>query len=110
MSEVGLYAMVLAAAAATYVWRCLGIAVANRIDDRSLGFRLVRAVATALVAGLVARLVLFPTGGLAAMPLALRLGATAAGAAAYAATGRSVTIGLIAADAVVIAGAWWLQP
>ncbi|ALK09246.1 AzlD domain-containing protein [Blastochloris viridis] len=109
MSELGIYAMVLAAAAATYVWRFLGIAVANRIDDRSLAFRLVRAVATALVAGLAARLVLFPTGGLAATPLVLRLGATAAGAAAYAATGRSVTIGLIAADAVIIAGAWWLQ-
>ncbi|NJL07537.1 MAG: AzlD domain-containing protein, partial [Methylacidiphilales bacterium] len=69
--DLAIYTMVLAAAAATYVWRFLGIAVANRIDDRSLGFRLVRAVATAMVAGLAARMVLFPTGGLAAIPLAL---------------------------------------
>ncbi|KAA5601990.1 AzlD domain-containing protein [Blastochloris sulfoviridis] len=108
MSDLAIYAMVLAAAAATYVWRFLGIAVANRIDDRSLGFRFVRAVATAMVAGLAARMVLFPTGGLAAIPLALRLAAVGAGAGAYAATGRSVTAGLIAADAVIIMGAWWL--
>lgn len=110
-ADLGPHVMVLLAAAATYLWRGLGVAVATRVDDGSPAFRFVKAVATALIAGLVARLVLFPAGALAATPLELRLGAMAAGALAYAVAGRSVLLGIVACEAVLIGGVWWLaQP
>jgi hypothetical protein len=47
-------------------------------------FEWVRAVATALVAGLVTRMLLFPAGALAQVPAAVRLGAFAGGVVLYA--------------------------
>ena len=63
----------LAGALATEVWRWLGLAVGGRIDVGGGLFQWVRAVATALVAGMVARMVLFPVGALADVGLALLL-------------------------------------
>jgi branched-subunit amino acid transport protein len=105
-SEFGLFVIVVLAALVSDVWRMLGVIAASRIDDSSDLFRWVKAVATALVAALVARLVLFPTGGLAEVPLALRLGAVVAGAVAYAATRRSLAAGVLVAVATLVAGSF----
>jgi branched-subunit amino acid transport protein len=105
-SELGLFVIVILAALVSDFWRMLGVVAASRIDDGSDLFRWVKAVATSLVAALVARLVLFPTGGLADVPLALRLGAVAIGAIAYAATKRSLAAGVLVAVATLIAGSF----
>ncbi len=72
-------AIPLAGVAATYVWRFLGVLFVARLDPHGAVLRWVRAVATALVAALVARMVLFPSGLLAETALAARLAGLAAG-------------------------------
>jgi hypothetical protein len=68
---------------ATEVWRWLGYVIGNRLDAEGAPLLWVRAVATALVAGLVTRMLLFPAGSLAQVPTGMRLGAFAGGLALY---------------------------
>lgn len=95
----------LAGYAANDLWRVLGALTAARVDEASELLRWVRAVSTALVAGLVARLILFPVGDLAAAPLALRLSAVAIGFAVYALLKRHVLAGLVAGETVLVIAA-----
>ncbi|MCK0210021.1 AzlD domain-containing protein [Starkeya koreensis] len=90
------------------VWRVLGVLFGRRIDEDSLGMRWVKAVATALLAAVVARLVLVPSGALVALPLWLRAGAVAGGIVGFLAVRRSVLAGVLAAEAILVVGAWWL--
>jgi branched-subunit amino acid transport protein len=90
------------------VWRMLGIVVAHGLDESSELVVWVRAVATALLAGVVAKIILFPPGGLANVHLALRLLAIAVGFAAFLLVRRSVLVGVLAGEAVLILGAFWL--
>jgi hypothetical protein len=89
-------------------WRWLGALVSARVDEESGLFSWVRMVATALVAGLVAKLILIPTGGLALAPLWLRLAAVAAGAGAYALSRRSLALGVAVGEAALILGVFLL--
>ncbi|MGA0530912.1 AzlD domain-containing protein [Hansschlegelia sp. KR7-227] len=95
---------VLIAFVANDVWRMLGVVFAARIDESSTAFVWVKLVATALVAGLVAKFLVSPTGGLATAPLWLRLGALAFGSAGYALGRRSLALGVLAGEAVLIGG------
>jgi branched-subunit amino acid transport protein len=95
---------ILAAFAANEVWRVLGVLLSARLDEDSALFAWVRMVATALVAGLVAKLVLTPTGSFALAPLWLRLASIAAGGAVYGVTRRSLALGVGAAEITLIAG------
>jgi hypothetical protein len=67
----------------------------------------VRAVATGLLAGVVAKIILFPPGGLADVGLAIRLAAIMIGFAAFLLVRRSVLAGVLAGEAVLILGANW---
>ncbi|MBI1384423.1 MAG: AzlD domain-containing protein [Rhizobiales bacterium] len=70
------YAVILIAGVLmTEPWRWAGALLARDIDVDSEIFRWVKAVSTALVAGLVARMVVFPSGALAEVALASRVGA-----------------------------------
>lgn len=95
---------VLAAFGANEVWRVLGVVLSARLDEDSALFAWVKMVATALVAGLVAKLVLSPTGGFALAPLWLRLTSIGVGLGAYAAGRRSLALGVGAAEIVLIVG------
>lgn len=86
------------------LWRWLGVIASDRIDESSPLFVWIKLVATALVAGLVAKFVVAPSGGLAAVPLWLRLGAVALGLAAYAAGRRSLALGVGTGAATLVAG------
>ncbi|CAA0098201.1 Uncharacterised protein [Starkeya nomas] len=90
------------------VWRVLGVLFGRRIDEDSAWMRWVKAVATALLAAVVARLVLVPSGALVALPLWLRVGAVAGGIAGFLAIRRSVLAGVLAAETILVLGAWWL--
>ena len=68
---------------ATEVWRWLGLLVGSRLDVAGEVFQWVRAVATALVAGMVTRMLLFPAGALADVALTVRLTAFAGGFVCY---------------------------
>lgn len=89
----------------TDVWRLAAVIFSRRLDEESEWLVLVRAVATALLAGVIARLVLAPTGDLATVPLEIRLGAIATGVAGYLLIRRSVLAGVLVAEVVIIGGA-----
>jgi hypothetical protein len=88
------------------IWRMLGVVVAHGLDEGSEVVVWVRAVATALLAGVVAKIIFFPPGGLADVPLAIRLAAIALGLAAFLIGRRSVFVAVVAGEAALILGAW----
>lgn len=90
------------------VWRVLGVALGRGLDENSAWMQWVRAVATALLAAVVARLLITPSGAMVHLPLMLRAGAVMAGVAGFLLVRRSVLAGVLTAEAVLIAGAWWL--
>lgn len=85
-------------------WRWAGLVIGRAIDVESELFQWVRAVATALVSGLVMRLILFPAGELAHLPAWLRIGAFAAGIAGFYAGRRSLGAGIAAGVAALVLG------
>lgn len=87
----------------TEVWRIIGVFAGRRLDEQSEVMIWVRLVATALVAGVVAKLVLTPSGALAAVPLIGRVGALALGLAAFFVLRRSVLGALAVGLAALIA-------
>jgi hypothetical protein len=87
------------------VWRWLGIVFARRIDEESEILVWVRAVATAILAGVIAQLVVTPPGALATVPFAIRLFAIAAGFLGFLLVRRSVFVGVATGEAALIAGA-----
>lgn len=89
---------------ATDAWRFLGVYLGGRISEDSELLVLVRCVATALVAGVIGTLIVFPSGALANIALALRIASAAAGFLAYMALGRRVVIGIVVAEAVLFTG------
>ncbi len=89
--------MILAGTAVTYLWRFLAVVAVTRIDAESDVLLWVRAVSTALVAALVMRMVLVPSGVLADVPLAIRLAATAIGLAVFYAAAKNTNLGTFAA-------------
>ncbi|WP_274424158.1 AzlD domain-containing protein [Chelativorans sp. YIM 93263] len=89
---------------ATDLWRFLGVYFGGRLSDESELLVLVRCIATALVAAVIANLIIFPSGALAATPLLLRIGAGLAGFAAYLAVGKRVLVGIVAGEMVLGAG------
>jgi hypothetical protein len=99
----GYLSLFLAGCLATEIWRWLGLAVGSRLDVGGALFQWVRAVATALVAGMVARMVLFPVGALANPPLAARLAAFAGGMALYFALRRNLAAGVVGGAALQVA-------
>lgn len=91
---------------ATDSWRFLGVYLGDRISEDSDALVFVRAVATALVAAVIANLVVFPTGALADTALALRVGAAAAGFATYLLAGKHILAAIAVAEAVLLGGIW----
>lgn len=87
----------------TDMWRVLGVYLAGRISTDSEMLVLARTVATALAAGVVGNLVVFPSGVLAATPLAVRILAMLIGFGAYMLSGRRVVAGIIGCEAALMA-------
>jgi branched-subunit amino acid transport protein len=96
-----LLALVVGGALATYVWRFLGVMLAERVDTGSEFLMWVRCVATAIVAGLCAAIVLQPNRILALTSLDGRLFAIVVGVACFYAFRRSTGWGVAAALAAL---------
>ena len=90
------------------VWRMLGVWFGGGIDEGSELLIWVRAVATAILAGVIAQILVQPPGALAAVPATLRYGALAAGTIAFLLTRRSIFAGVACGEIVMLAGKWWL--
>lgn len=100
----GYVLLLLLAVIAHEPWRWAGYAVGRRLDPEDEIFKWVKAVSTALVSAMVARLVLFPAGALASVPLSVRVAGFAIGLAVFFATGRTAWTGVCAAAAFVLVG------
>lgn len=86
---------------ATDFWRFLGVYFGGRLSDDSELLVLVRCIATALVAAVIANLIIFPSGALAATPVAMRVAAGLVGFLAYLVAGKRVIAGIIAGEATL---------
>lgn len=94
---------------ATEIWRWAGVLVGGRLSEDSAFVGWIRAVATALVAGVIAKLVLEPSGSLADAPVVLRIAAAAVGFACWSVTRRNLVAGIAAAEAALLGG-WHFWP
>ena len=88
------------------VWRMLGIVASRGIDEGSELIIWVRAVATAILTGVVSKIVVFAPGALGGVPLAVRLAAAAAGMAAFFVMRRSVFAGVVTGTLAILVGVW----
>ena len=89
------------------IWRVLGLVLARGLNEDSELVVLSRAVATAILAGVIAKLILFSTGALATIALPVRVGAAVAGFAVFLAVRRSVFAGVAAGEVVLLAGSYF---
>ena len=98
-------ALILVGFLPSEMWRWIGIAVGRGLDEKSEFIVWVRAVAISLVAGVVTRIVLIPPGALASVPLSVRIAALGCGFLAFYLARRSPFAGVLAGEAVLVAGA-----
>ena len=90
------------------IWRVLGLVLARGLDEESEMVVAARAIATALITGVVAKLIVFSTGALGALPFELRLGAAVAGFIVFLVARRSVFAGVAAGEAMLLLGGFLL--
>ena len=90
------------------IWRMLGLMIGGEIDEGSELLVWVRAVATAILAGVIAQILVQPPGALASVPGWLRYGAVAAGFVVFLVTRRSTLAGVVCGEFVMLAGKWWI--
>jgi branched-subunit amino acid transport protein len=88
--------LVLACGLATYLWRGLGMLASGRVRMDSEFFIWAGCVAYAMIAGLAARILLLPTGTLAATPLPERLVACVIALVVYFVFRRNLFVGIAA--------------
>jgi Branched-chain amino acid transport protein (AzlD) len=86
------------------IWRLLGLVLARGLNEDSEIVVWSRAVATAIIAGVIAKLILFSIGALATIPLPMRVTAALCGFLAYLAVRRSVFVGVAVGEAVLLLG------
>jgi hypothetical protein len=111
VAEIGPYlALILVGFLPNEVWRVLGLMLVRGLDEDSEVIVWVRAVATAMLAGVLAQLILASSGALAAIPVGVRIGAAFAGLLAFLLARRSVFVGVVTGVAAIVAGAWTFGP
>ncbi len=89
-------ALMVVGAAVTYFWRGIGVFLAGRIDSEGPVFAWVTAVAYALLAGLIARMILMPIGPLETTALAHRVGGAVLALAIFFLTRHNILLGVTA--------------
>ena len=98
-----LWALVIASALGTYLWRGLGVVLSGRIKAQSELFNWLACVAYAMVAGLVSRIIFVPGGMLAQTALVERLAACVLALVAYHLSRRNLFVGVGAGVAAIMA-------
>src|SRR6266702_4855181 len=90
-----LLVLVIAGFMPNEVWRMLGLWLGGGVDEGYELLAWVRAVATAILAGVIAQILVQPPATLASVPDWLRYGAVAAGFAVFMLTRRSIFAGVV---------------
>jgi len=96
--------LILAGYLPNEVWRALGLVLARGLNEESEIVVWSRAVATAILAGVISKLILFASGALETIPLPVRIGAAAIGFVTYLLIRRSVFAGVLVGEGVLLAG------
>jgi branched-subunit amino acid transport protein len=108
LAEIGPYlALILVGFLPNEVWRVLGLVLVRRLSEDSQIIVWVRAVATAILAAVMAQLIMTTTGALAAVPLFVRISAAGLGFGAFLLARRSVFVGVLVGELIFFAGAWF---
>jgi hypothetical protein len=100
------FALLLVGFLPNEIWRVLGLVLARGLNEDSEIVVWSRAVATAIIAGVIAKLILFSTGALATIPLSVRVAAALCGFLAYLGVRRSVFAGVAVGEAVLLLGGY----
>ncbi|RTL50270.1 MAG: AzlD domain-containing protein [Bradyrhizobiaceae bacterium] len=100
--------LLLAGVLPNEIWRVIGLLIGKRIREDSELLVWVRAVATAILAGVIVQILLVPPGALALVPPLIRYTSLPVGFAAYLAARKSVPVGVIVGDIYVVAWTWWM--
>jgi Branched-chain amino acid transport protein (AzlD) len=87
------------------IWRWLGIVLARGLDEDAEPVVWVRAVATAVLAGVIARIIVLPPGALAGVAMPVRVCAMALGFAGFLALRRSALAGIVIGEGALLLGA-----
>jgi branched-subunit amino acid transport protein len=103
-----LVVLLLAGVIPNQIWRMLGLWLGSGIDEGSDLLMWVKAVATAILAGVIAEILVHPPGALASVPDFLRYGALIAGFIVFMLTRRSIFAGVVSGEVVMLFGKWWL--
>ncbi len=90
------------------IWRMLGVVFGAGINEGSELLVWVRAVATAILAGVIAQIVVQPPGALASVPDIVRYSAVIAGFLTFISIRKSIFAGVLCGEIVLISGKWWL--
>ena len=88
------------------IWRVLGLVLARGLNENSEIVIWSRAVATAIIAGVIAKLIIFSNGALTNIPLSVRVGAAVFGFLAFLAVKRSVFAGVLAGEEALLLGGY----
>ena len=99
---VGLWGLLVVVSLATYVWRAAGVAIAARITPDGALSQWLSCVAYGMLAALISRIILLPTGILAETPLVDRLIALGAGFALFWAFKRRLLPAMLGAVGVFV--------
>lgn len=99
MSAATIWWSILGATLVTYASRGFGVLLSGRINTDGPLFRWVSAVAYALLAALIARLLVVPLGPLAATSLTIRLASAGFALAVYLLSRRNLMLGVAAGGA-----------
>jgi branched-subunit amino acid transport protein len=109
-ADLLLTGIIVVCGAGSFVWRGVGVWVADRINVRSEWFRWDSCVAFAMIAGLVSRVVLLPVGELAHTTLARRAAGVAIALLAYRIGRRSMLLGVLSGAAALPILEWLAIP
>lgn len=80
----------------TEIWRWLAVILGSRIDPNGAFFEWVKAVATGLIAAIIAQVILFPNGTLADIPLWVRIVSTLCGFGSFLLVRQNIIVGVLA--------------
>ena len=111
MAEIGpALALILVGFLPNEVWRVLGLVLVRGLNEDSQAIVWVRAVATAMLSGVLVQLILASSGALAQIPAGVRVGAAVIGFLAFLVARRSVFTGVVAGEAAFVLGGLAFAP
>lgn len=102
MNETTVWLLIAGACLVTYMWRGIGVALGGGMRLEGPLFRWVSAVAYAMLAGLIARMIVLPLGALEHTPLAERLLAAGIALAVFLLSRRNMLLAVLSGAAALV--------